>query len=1015
MSNEHYEEIASLKANNHIPVQKFRSKRTGLTVIISQVEGPVVNGYFCLATEAHDDDGLPHTLEHLIFLGSEKYPYKGVLDLLANRCLSSGTNAWTDTDHTCYTMTTAGSEGFLNLLPIYLDHVLYPTLTDSGFVTEVHHITGEGTDGGVVYCEMQGRENSGESLTHLAMIRAMYPGHCGYKSETGGIMKNLRESTDNQKVVAYHKAFYRPENLAIIITGQVSAEQVFKAIDGVERRILESAEREPFLRPWEGEVPKLEVTQHLDVLYPVDDEDNGMVYVAWRGPSAVTRLYQMFAAMILMEYLTETSVSPLQARFVEIEDPLASRVSYSFIENSAPTVYLMFDNVPKSKIPDVDAKLQEVLSDLVSGKMTWDTSRMTTVIRRRILEQMSSLENQPHDAIAFMAIGDVLYGHNVDDLNKRLNSVDEYKRMLDEPDSFWIKMLDEMLLKAPRIVTKGIPSKKMEEEMTAEEEQRVKAQKEKLGETGLKEKADILEAAMEKNDLEPPEELLRSVPIPSASSIQFHPVTSFNSKSEVQPEGFDLRKLPVYFQLDQVATNFVYLYAVINTESVPQKLKPYLPLFLELLLESSVVEDGVEVPYEEVVAKLAEDTLAATSSLGVSGGSRFMPGAYAQSAVLFLQVQPEKYKEGVNWIRKLLYNVKFTGDRAKVLATKMENSVAELKRKGSSVTSIVMNSLLFKEESNHHVANMIRQQKFLKQTVKNLDCSPEQILSDLEQVRHYLTKPENLMVHMAADMETLLKAGDPSEPWAKLLPSHLKPQIGSPVAVPESTLTRPGPAHKTVGLGCVESAFLSRSVPAITDFNHEDLPPLMLLIQYLTQLEGPMWRKIRGAGLAYGYFMYPSVAKGQLYLSLFKATHPVKAYQEAKQIAESHISGAEKWDVTLFESAKSSLIFELIEKEKTVGDVVGQSLLSTFKGTDRTYSREFLKRVDAVTLEDLNRVGPKYVSALFDGDKSRTSLVCHPSKVEEVVAGFKGLGVDLEVIDSLDDTDDMEKIETNGN
>ena len=37
-----------------------------------QVDGPVVNGYFCLATEAHDDDGLPHTLEHLIFLGSKR-------------------------------------------------------------------------------------------------------------------------------------------------------------------------------------------------------------------------------------------------------------------------------------------------------------------------------------------------------------------------------------------------------------------------------------------------------------------------------------------------------------------------------------------------------------------------------------------------------------------------------------------------------------------------------------------------------------------------------------------------------------------------------------------------------------------------------------------------------------------------------------------------------------------------------------------------------------------------------
>jgi hypothetical protein len=52
-----------------------------------------------------------------------------LLNLFASRCLAQGTNAWTDTDHTCYTMTTAGSEGFLNLLPIYLDHILYPTLT----------------------------------------------------------------------------------------------------------------------------------------------------------------------------------------------------------------------------------------------------------------------------------------------------------------------------------------------------------------------------------------------------------------------------------------------------------------------------------------------------------------------------------------------------------------------------------------------------------------------------------------------------------------------------------------------------------------------------------------------------------------------------------------------------------------------------------------------------------------------------------------------------------------------
>ena len=75
-----------------------------------------------------DNDGLPHTLEHLVFLGSEDYPYKEVLDLLANRALADRTNAWTDTDHTCYTVYTAGPSGFLHILPVYMDHILHPTL-----------------------------------------------------------------------------------------------------------------------------------------------------------------------------------------------------------------------------------------------------------------------------------------------------------------------------------------------------------------------------------------------------------------------------------------------------------------------------------------------------------------------------------------------------------------------------------------------------------------------------------------------------------------------------------------------------------------------------------------------------------------------------------------------------------------------------------------------------------------------------------------------------------------------
>jgi Zn-dependent M16 (insulinase) family peptidase len=73
-------------------ITKYRSEENGLCVVVVNTDGPLVHGNFVIATEAHDDDGCPHTLEHLVFMGSDDYPYKGVLDCLANRCLADGTS-----------------------------------------------------------------------------------------------------------------------------------------------------------------------------------------------------------------------------------------------------------------------------------------------------------------------------------------------------------------------------------------------------------------------------------------------------------------------------------------------------------------------------------------------------------------------------------------------------------------------------------------------------------------------------------------------------------------------------------------------------------------------------------------------------------------------------------------------------------------------------------------------------------------------------------------------------------
>jgi hypothetical protein len=111
------------------------------------------------------------------------------------------------------------------------------------------------------------------------------------------------------------------------------------------------------------------------------------------------------------------------------------------------------------------------------------------------------------------------------------------------------------------------------------------------------------------------------------------------------------------------------------------------------------------------------------------------------------------------------------------------------------------------------------------------------------------------------------------------------------------------------------------------------------------------------------------------------------------------------WEETLLDSAKSSLVFEIVEREKSVGSAVVNCLLSFFKGVPLDYSkwvskhqklqsiyiiifREMVQQISQVTVEDIKRVGAEYVQKLFVPGSAHTSIVCHPSKVEELAAAF---------------------------
>ncbi|XP_028410939.1 uncharacterized protein C05D11.1-like [Dendronephthya gigantea] len=1003
---DHFEKLCSFRFLKSLQVEKYKSKRTGVTLCFVDVPGPLVNGFFTLATEAHDDDGLPHTLEHLVFMGSENYPYKGLLDLFANRCLAQGTNAWTDTDHTCYTMTTAGSEGFLNLLPIYLDHILYPTLTESAYLTEVHHINGEGEDAGVVYSEMQARENTGESRTHLTFLRNMYPGICGYKSETGGIMENLRTSCSHKKVCDYHHQFYRPENLCLLITGQVKPEDVFERMKSFEEKILSNDKRPTHVRPWQSPVPNLPESKITKIQFPSDDEETGQALIGYRGPKA-TDDYSIEAIKVIMTYLTDSPVATLQQILVECPEPYCSDVSFDFIENSEGCLYITAENVPTEKLDDVIPRITEAIQDIVKGKVELDMKRMSAVIHREILDAMDKIEDKPHESFAGFCIGDFLYSTQPNQLLDKVDTIRHLKDLAQQSQDFWIKFLDKYFVNATSITVIGEPSQKLMAEMSKIEEDRVKQQQERLGPNGLKERGERLERANKENGIEPPSELVSSLPIPSISSINFHDVKTASNLGNISDDviisKFPVNNIPYSFQLDHISSLFIEITVLLDTSVLPDDLKDYLSLYIAVILESPVLRNGVVISHEDIVAQLTQDTLDYGTSLGLNG-RRFSPGKFPQLAVLRFKIETEKYSVAIELLRDLLYNVQFTVERIKVVAKKMIKEVTQMKRQGRTIVNALIKDNTFSSESPYRSCNFIHQQQFLNKILKEVKNNPDKIISDLSNLREKLTDHKNLRVHVTTNVNNL--PANAHNIWE----SNFIP--GIPAAAAKQMvdlqhvsvyLRQDDIQSKIIGVGSVESSFLIQCCPGIHSFTHPDFAPIMVFMECLIALEGPMWRQIRGLGLSYHYSMFCDPGQGLIYFILFKASHLAKAYEKADEIMSDYLSGKVPFEAVQLESAISSVIFEIIGQEESVGDAAFENLLSGLRNVGKDFNKLLLEKISKVSLEDLRRVGKKYFTKLFSVAQSNCAVCCHPSKVDEIQTSFQKFGRELIVVSSLDE------------
>lgn len=80
------------------------------------------------------------------------------------------------------------------------------------------------------------------------------------------------------------------------------------------------------------------------------------------------------------------------------------------------------------------------------------------------------------------------------------------------------------------------------------------------------------------------------------------------------------------------------MYTFIDTKDLSLDLRMYLPIIVELLMESTVINGGVKIHYTDIIAELEKDIIVWNSEIGSSAASRFICGTFSSVISLFFQV-----------------------------------------------------------------------------------------------------------------------------------------------------------------------------------------------------------------------------------------------------------------------------------------------------------------------------------------------------------------------------------------
>ena len=348
-------------------------------VVVPDHRAPVVTHMIWYKVGAADEtpgkSGLAHFLEHLMFKGTEKNPGDAFSRQVA--AIGGQENAFTASDYTGFFQRVPRNH-LKEMMALEADRITGLVLTDEVVRPELN-----------VVLEEQNMRVANNPAARLGqqMDAALYLNH-PYGRPVIGWRPEI-EQLGREDALAFYRRFYSPNNAVVVVTGDVTAEEVRADAEATYGKIADRAETNPRRRPMEPpqEAPRTVTLADLRVAQPTISRD-------YLVPSENTAKPGESEALEVLAHILGSGENCRLYRRLVIDQGLALNAGASYSGTAVDYAKFAVFGAPKPgvSLPQLEAAIDGVLAELVAHAVS--SEELDRAKTRLIAEAVYAEDNQ---------------------------------------------------------------------------------------------------------------------------------------------------------------------------------------------------------------------------------------------------------------------------------------------------------------------------------------------------------------------------------------------------------------------------------------------------------------------------------------------------------------------------------------------------------------------------------------------------------------------------------------------